>query len=451
MNKYKLYKIFCSFFLLICLFMNSFKIIYAEGLTNNSELLDLNKTENDIDLTNVQTNDNLEEFDKKEQIIENISPTIEPTIEPTVVPTVVVPQKEIDDTNKIVNKLETKDENLKEDFIKDENSDILEEIKDNEKELDEIENSTMPNLVGINSDEILNTINIPTENIIIKYQIDETLPENTIISQSIIEGDKYDDNSILEIIVSSLPLEIENESNIVLDIMNCFALTTDLSEQNIGNSSEGNSNVLLDWDSVPSSYEYNWDNSSNCWENGVWVDEECYKTPQGEYSTDVRHKMQLYCNDGYVYLHIVYSRDYGSKANGNDFNFDINGQKVRFQMVDENGNSINQTYSEGTHNISVKHEGSSLSGTTADDAECYLIVDNDNNINNQLELKISMEEFAKQNPNINLNEASLIGFTTPNLMYREISCAGSSTNGFLIIVPIVIFLFFKLKGLKNNE
>ena len=67
-----------------------------------------------------------------------------------------------------------------------------------------------------------------------------------------------------------------------------------------------------DWNDKPYSYEYNWDNSDNCWYYGVWYDGQCFKTPEGTYDTTVRHKMQLYSDNEYVYMHIVISEDYGS-------------------------------------------------------------------------------------------------------------------------------------------
>ena len=33
-----------------------------------------------------------------------------------------------------------------------------------------------------------------------------------------------------------------------------------------------------DWDGIPCSYEYNWDNSENCWVNGVWKKRRGFKS-----------------------------------------------------------------------------------------------------------------------------------------------------------------------------
>ena len=60
---------------------------------------------------------------------------------------------------------------------------------------------------------------------------------------------------------------------------------------------DGNKSVISidgdfsDWENLPCTYEYNWDNSQNFWQWGVWIDGVCYKTEPGTYSTDVRHKI----------------------------------------------------------------------------------------------------------------------------------------------------------------
>ena len=48
-----------------------------------------------------------------------------------------------------------------------------------------------------------------------------------------------------------------------------------------------------DWNSLPESYEYNWDNSQNCWSYGVWVDGVCYKTEEGSYKYYLQSCEQL--------------------------------------------------------------------------------------------------------------------------------------------------------------
>lgn len=189
------------------------------------------------------------------------------------------------------------------------------------------------------------------------------------------------------------------------------------------------SRLGIDWASLPSSYEYNWDNSSNCWYYGVWVDGECYKTPEGTYSTDVRHKMQLYCDGAYVYLHVIISRDYGSKFNGEDYQFWIDGQMAAFQVEYVGGGIITGNtgnLAPGTYQVEVRHRNSSMSYEVVPDSLAYL-TKYENDINAEVELRIPLSELQRQNPNIDLDNIGTIEFFTPNLMYRRITASGADT------------------------
>lgn len=205
-----------------------------------------------------------------------------------------------------------------------------------------------------------------------------------------------------------------------------------------------------DWDGLPYSYEYNWDNSQNCWQWGVWVDGVCYKTPVNEYDTNVRHKMQLYCDGEYVYLHIVFSRDYWAKFNGEDYQFFINGDMAAFQVEWVGGGTITNNLgdtSPGIYEVEVRHRNSSMSYDVANGSSAYLKV-NEGNVNDELELRIPLSEMKRQNNSINLEAISTIEFYTPNLMYRRITAAGTSTGpvvlGFVCFAIVLASLVKKL-------
>lgn len=184
-----------------------------------------------------------------------------------------------------------------------------------------------------------------------------------------------------------------------------------------------------DWSDMPCSYEYNWDNSQNCWNWGVWVDGECYKTEPGTYSTDVRHMMQMYCDGEYVYLHIIYARNYDVKINGSDFQFYVNGQMAAYQLLIEGGEGFETALDKeaGVYPLEIRHRDTGLSFLNAEGTDGYIRV-TDDKINNEIEIRIPLSELQRQNQNINVETISAIEFYTPNLMYRRISAVGTSSG-----------------------
>ena len=116
-------------------------------------------------------------------------------------------------------------------------------------------------------------------------------------------------------------------------------------------------------------------------------------------------------------------------ANGNDFQFWIDDQQMAAYQVEwPDGSSLSYNTAEpGVYAVAVRHRDSSWSYVLTDGAVAYYRI-NENNLNNELELKIPLSEFVKQNPNINLDNYSMIGFFTPNLMQDKIHTAGASTG-----------------------
>jgi len=196
----------------------------------------------------------------------------------------------------------------------------------------------------------------------------------------------------------------------------------------------------VNWDEIPESYEYNWDNSQNCWNWGVWIDGECYKTPEGTYDTNVRHKIQLYSDGNYVYTRIVFSRDYQAAANGNWFNYTIDGQTASFQVEQYDGKDLaNNNLAPGTYGVAVRHANGDGSYSLANGASATYIV-NDSLVNAELEIRIPLSEFAAQNSAINLDSVGTIEFFTPNLMYQSVKIEGASTSPLASAVAALVLV-----------
>ena len=99
-----------------------------------------------------------------------------------------------------------------------------------------------------------------------------------------------------------------------------------------------------------------------------------------------------------------------------------------YQVEWSDGSQLsNSNAAPGTYQVDVRHRDSSWSYVLTDGAVAYYHV-NEGNVNNQLELKIPLSEFQKQNGSINLDNYNMIQFYTPNLMYNRISAAGSPTG-----------------------
>lgn len=212
----------------------------------------------------------------------------------------------------------------------------------------------------------------------------------------------------------------------------------------------------INWDSLPEYYDYNWDNSQNCWVNGVWIDGKKYITPEGTYNTNVRHKIQLYTDGTYVYTHIVFSRDYEAAANGNWFNYTIGGQTASFQVETFEGTQLaNNNLAPGTYKVAVRHANGSVSGTEAYDSSAHYTVF-DSQVNAHLEIKIPLSEMAVQNPNIDFKNGGTIEYFTPNLMSSKVTTSGASTFPFataaaaFVLVPGSAYVINKKRKLTKK-
>lgn len=276
-------------------------------------------------------------------------------------------------------------------------------------------------LVGVDYNTIADSYDGET-NAVKQYVVSDEVPAGTIISSYV------DENGNLIIVISQgvagtvqdeETAGAEEEKTILEEIADTFRLDSTNGGSGSAPTVDGS---FTGWDDIPPSYEFNWNKPD------AWVDGTHYTDTN---STDVRHEMKLYSDGENVYLRIVYAREFknGQVANGNDFQFWIdNEQMAAYQVQWPDGNQLSYNSGEpGVYMVEVRHRDSSWSYVLTDGAVAYYRI-NENNLNNELELKIPMSEFVKQNPNINLDNYSMIGFFTPNLMQDKIYTAGASTG-----------------------
>ena len=185
-----------------------------------------------------------------------------------------------------------------------------------------------------------------------------------------------------------------------------------------------------DWADKPGAYVYNWDNSQNCWVNGVWVDGVKYITPEGQYSTDVRHYVQAYKGEEGIAVHVVFSRDYGSGVNSEYYNFSFGDASTSFQLTDENGNPLTNNVnnmSPGTYTVVLKHGNGSISGAEVSNSVATLRIPEDR-VNAEIEFYIPYEAFHDQNNSIDANDTSRVTLSNNNIMYESIYIEGAPTG-----------------------
>lgn len=203
-----------------------------------------------------------------------------------------------------------------------------------------------------------------------------------------------------------------------------------------------------DWNDKPYSWEYNWNNPNDYWENGNHI----YATDsKGKpYNETVRHKMSLYSDGQYIYLYIKMAKNYYTALNGYDYQFWINGNMAAFQVETLNGQVISKDNLKlGINEVAVKHRDSSYSWHTTQGAKAY-VNRKQGGINDELELKIPLSSMVLQNSKIDIKNISTIEFFTPNLMYRRISCSGTSTAPYIGIglgIGVICLSFYK----KNRK
>ena len=284
----------------------------------------------------------------------------------------------------------------------------------------------VPNVVGQNINDVKATLEKWACDNCVEFCTDYEYSE--IYEENIIYDQKFENNKLI-VYVSDGSAVVDN------------VVSGEVSNPNFG-IVEGNPIVIdgyyNDWNDKPAAYIYNWDNSNQCWYDGVWIEDECYKTEVGTFDTNVRHKAQLFCDGEYIYLHLIFSKDYLALQNGNDYQFYVDGEMAAFQIETPNRETIvNYKYDVGIHNLFISHRNSSMSYEEVIGSKGYITCYNENNYNNELELKIPLSELQRQNPNIDLDDFSTIEWFSPNLGYERITITCTPT------IPIIItFIMF---------
>ena len=387
----------------------------AEGVEptgNNSETLSTGVSENVENLENVE---NTPETDFN-------TPLIGTTDEETPALNETNETNETNDTNDTIETNDTIDSE----------GPLTTEVEHNEEPIYE-------NFVGKTESDLSEDL-LTDEHTIITYIVREDIPEGTIISQTFQDG-----QLILE--VATAP--VVTEPTMSFNLLNSFDLMDEMTEPP---SLEQDT-----WSNYPTSYEYNWDNSQNCWNWGEWKDGVKYTTPEGTYDNNVRHEMGMYSDGENIHLRISYATIYSAIANGDDMNFYIDGQGAKFRVLyADNGSGITgQSRPEGTYDLVVVNGDHWNSSYEANGSYGTMIV-KDGNINNEMEIVIPLETLKEQNNNIDIDHIQTIEFFNPNLMYRHISCGGASTGsiGFIVMTIIVFvlgFVIYQRRDLFNIE
>lgn len=217
-----------------------------------------------------------------------------------------------------------------------------------------------------------------------------------------------------------------------------------------------------DWEGMPYSWEYTWDNSQSCWVNGYWEEGlNGYKTPHGTYDENVRHKVSLYTDGEYAYLYIKFARCYVSRFNGYNHIFsvgDSRSDKTQFNITNmENGDIIEDIrgWGPGVYEVLVKHGDGAVSWQNVKGSKAYVKV-NETTWNAELELKIPLSEMQVQNPGLNLERIDKLSWECPGLTYRRVYAAGASTAPFvaaglaLVGVPLTGAAVKKRRDRKGN-
>ncbi len=314
----------------------------------------------------------------------------------------------------------------------------------------------VPDMAGKTVEYVTNWFknNKMTDYLVWKYEYSDTVEKDIVIRSYLC------DDSRTEVVVSlgaepneSLDDDTENGDD-DSDITGGFSANSDANPITIDGT-------YTDWDGLPSSYEFNYDNSEQCWYWGYWLNGANYTTPVDTYDTNVRHKMQLYCDGDYAYIHIVFATNYYAKTCSEGYQFYLDGQEASFRLYYKNGNSTQSLSSlpngAGTYQLAIKHQnGNGLYGQDAIDSLGYITKKADNN-NAELELKIPVSEMKRQNPSIDEKHFAKIEFYCSNLMYRRISAAGASTAPLyaaavtLLLVPLASTRIIKGRKRKDGK
>lgn len=287
-------------------------------------------------------------------------------------------------------------------------------------------------VIGMTEQEAVEILQEKSDVEIIKrYEYSSRYEEDIVFEQTPVGEASGEEAGKVYITISMGEEPDENLASVTeeVSIGNSFGIAGYLSKESTETGASVTTSLVgIDWDSVPSSYEYVYDNSEGCWNWGMWKDGVCYKSPEGEYNTDVRHLMQFYCDGHYVYLRIVFATIADHEAYGDNYLFYLDGEQTQYQLALPGEKSITgktEDLDAGIHQLVVEHVDSGLSGEEATGAIGYLI--KNSGANAEVQIRIPLSEMWNQNTIIDLDNLNTIQFRCYPLMYRNLTASGAST------------------------
>ncbi len=211
--------------------------------------------------------------------------------------------------------------------------------------------------------------------------------------------------------------------------------------------------VLADWDSLPSVYEFSYDNSDASWYWGMWRDGVSYTSPEGEFNIDVRNEVSLYSDGEYVYLDVIFATC-KPEFMASVLEFRIDGQLTQFQLLKDGLGLEKYADAEaGVYEFDVNHDLGDNAGESVESAISYAYI-KESGYNYEFEVKIPLTAFAEQNPDIDLENINEISFFCSNITHNYVSTTGISTFPFVlggICLLGVGFVVYKRKSFAKNQ
>ena len=280
--------------------------------------------------------------------------------------------------------------------------------------------------------------------VIIKLVEDGSVPEGTILA----EYEALDDHGNMVLIreIATAPVvPVSGEEE--FDLLDHFGL-----------AASGADAPTIDnggWEGVPSSWEYNWDNTDSATKWGMWGGNGDLKGYVASSIEDlhVRHRMQMYCDGTNVHLLITYASIFDNPGNGDDYNFYIDGEHVKFKVVYDDDAQLTEARDPGTYTLKVLHEDDSVSSKDVMGGYGTMTV-NRGQLNNMTEICIPISEMVRQNGNINPDSFSMIEFYTPNLMYRRMATSGASSGPIVFALITVAFFggaYYRMRKRRGGD
>ncbi len=307
-----------------------------------------------------------------------------------------------------------------------------------------------PDTVGMSLVEAETALSAYGE-VIVTYGYSETEAADVVMAQSI-EGDTIQ----LQVSLGTEPEEELYTTSETQDKLGSFGLSAYSTESAI--TIDGD---FSDWQDKPYTWEYPWDNSASCWEWGVWGNGlEGYKTSEGTFDNNVRHKVSFFVDNEFAYLYVQIATSDGSYISGNDYNFyDSQGDMAKFSMVETGRKQVvlsdAEKYGPGVHEFTVIHGAGSVSWESTPGAKVCVKIHEDLS-NTEMEFRIPLAQMKAQNPDMRMEDMGAMQWENPHLSKDRVTSAGADTAPFvtaaiaLLGVPVCT-VFLRKKELKRRK